>query len=170
MTITKELFTFSTSCGVLALIAATCLVFTETTCTAQTLAQDDNTSSQNIEILKELQEMRARIQQLEAQLKTQSGGGAATPQSATLQSASLSVFSNSRTAAQEQPVQAEKKKPAQPFAFADFTWLNGTARTKTPAFDSAFFTPEIRADVDYIYSFSHPSDNTISGSSGLSRE
>src|SRR6266446_4526814 len=108
MTITKELFTFSIPCGILTLIAATSLVFTETTCTAQTLAQADDTNGQHTEILKELQEMRARIQQLEAQLKTQSGGGAATPQSATSQSASLSV-STSRTAAKEQPAQAEKK-------------------------------------------------------------
>ena len=65
--------------------------------------------------------------------------------------------------------QTEKKKPADPFAFADFTWLNGNARTKTPAFDSKFFTPEIRADVDYIYDFRHPKDDTVSGSSDVFR-
>jgi hypothetical protein len=44
-------------------------------------------------------------------------------------------------------------KPAssEPFAFADFTWLNGNARTKELAFDTKFFTPEIRADVGYVY-------------------
>jgi hypothetical protein len=58
---------------------------------------------------------------------------------------------------------------AEPFAFADFTWLNGNARTKTPAFDSKFFTPEIRADVDYVYDFAHPKDDTIGGSSEVFR-
>jgi hypothetical protein len=58
---------------------------------------------------------------------------------------------------------------AEPFAFADFTWLTGNARTKEPPMDTKFFTPEIRADVDYIYSFNHPSDNTISGSSEVFR-
>ena len=58
---------------------------------------------------------------------------------------------------------------AEPFAFADFTWLNGNPRTKTPAFDTKFFTPEIRADVDYIYDFAHPKDDTISGSSEVFR-
>jgi Putative beta-barrel porin-2, OmpL-like. bbp2 len=61
------------------------------------------------------------------------------------------------------------KTKAEPFAFADFTWLNGNARTKTPAFDSKFFTPEIRADVDYVYDFAHPKDDTIGGSSEVFR-
>ena len=47
--------------------------------------------------------------------------------------------------------------------------MNGTPRTKTPAFDSKFFTPEIRADVNYIYDFHHPKDDTISGSSEVFR-
>ncbi len=58
---------------------------------------------------------------------------------------------------------------AEPFAFADWTWLNGNPRTKTPAFDSKFFTPEIRADVDYVYDFNHPKDDTIGGSSEVFR-
>jgi hypothetical protein len=33
------------------------------------------------------------------------------------------------------------------FSDWDWTWLNGNPRTKTRAFDSKFFTPEIRADL-----------------------
>ena len=44
------------------------------------------------------------------------------------------------------------------FAFADFTWLTGNPCTETPAFDSKFFTPEIRSDVNYTYDFRHPQD------------
>jgi hypothetical protein len=62
-----------------------------------------------------------------------------------------------------------KPAKAEPFAFADFTWLNGNARTKELAMDTKFFTPEIRADVDYIYDFNHPKDNTIGGSSEVFR-
>jgi hypothetical protein len=58
---------------------------------------------------------------------------------------------------------------AEPFAFADFTWLNGNARTKDTPYATSFFTPEIRADVDYNYSFNHPSDDTIGGSSEVFR-
>jgi len=62
-----------------------------------------------------------------------------------------------------------KPAKAEPFAFADFTWLNGNPRTKESPMDTKFFTPEIRADVDYNYSFNHPKDDTISGSSEVFR-
>jgi Putative beta-barrel porin-2, OmpL-like. bbp2 len=71
-------------------------------------------------------------------------------------------------AAQEKSTAAKPKK-AEPFAFADFTWLNGNARTKDTPYATSFFTPEIRADVDYNYSFNHPSDDTIGGSSEVFR-
>jgi len=60
-------------------------------------------------------------------------------------------------------------KKAEPFAFADFTWLNGNSRTKDTPYATSFFTPEIRADVDYNYSFNHPKDDTIGGSSEVFR-
>jgi hypothetical protein len=62
-------------------------------------------------------------------------------------------------------------KPAkeEPFAFADWTWLNGNPRTKDLPLDSKFFTPEIRADVAYHYDFNHPIDDTIVGSSEVFR-
>jgi hypothetical protein len=72
-------------------------------------------------------------------------------------------------AVQEKAAAAAAPAKAEPFAFADFTWLNGNARTKELAFDTKFFTPEIRADVDYVYDFRHPKDDTISGSSEIFR-
>ena len=63
---------------------------------------------------------------------------------------------------------AEKEKIV-PFSDWDWTWLNGNPRTKDAAFDSKFFTPEIRADVTYTYDFNKPVDNTISGSSEIFR-
>jgi hypothetical protein len=59
--------------------------------------------------------------------------------------------------------------PEEPFAFADFTWLNGNSRTKDTPYATSFFSPEIRADVDYNYSFNHPADDTIGGSSEVFR-
>ena len=64
---------------------------------------------------------------------------------------------------------AAKAPASEPFAFADFTWLNGNARTKESPMDTKFFTPEIRADVDYVYDFNHPKDDTIGGSSEVFR-
>ncbi len=51
-----------------------------------------------------------------------------------------------------------------PFAVGDLGWMNGTTRTSTPIFDTKFFTPEIRFDVNYLQSLNHPIDHTISGS------
>jgi Putative beta-barrel porin-2, OmpL-like. bbp2 len=64
---------------------------------------------------------------------------------------------------------AAKPDKAEPFAFADFTWLNGNSRTIDTPYATKFFTPEIRADVDYNYSFNHPKDDTIGGSSEVFR-
>lgn len=55
------------------------------------------------------------------------------------------------------------------FSDWDWTWLNGNPRNKDVAFDSKFFTPEIRADITYAYDFSRPIDDTNSGSSEIFR-
>ena len=75
------------------------------------------------------------------------------------------------TALGKKQEQTASGKPAraEPFAFADFTWLNGNARTKDLAMDTKFFTPEVRADISYIYDFNHPKDDTIGGSSEVFR-
>jgi Putative beta-barrel porin-2, OmpL-like. bbp2/Carboxypeptidase regulatory-like domain len=43
-------------------------------------------------------------------------------------------------------------------------WMNGTSREKAPIFDTKFFTPEIRLDMNYLQSLNHPIDHTIVGS------
>jgi hypothetical protein len=57
----------------------------------------------------------------------------------------------------------------EPFSDADWTWLNGSPRTKDIYWDSKFFTPEIRVDANYVADFNHPTDHTIGGSSELFR-
>jgi hypothetical protein len=51
-----------------------------------------------------------------------------------------------------------------PFAFGDFTWLNGNPRNHAPAVDTKFFTPDVRFDASYVDDFNHPVDHTVSGS------
>jgi hypothetical protein len=63
---------------------------------------------------------------------------------------------------------AEAKK-AEPFAFADFTWLNGNSRTKDSPLDSKVLTGEFRADTSYIYDFAHPRDHTLGGTTESGR-
>jgi Putative beta-barrel porin-2, OmpL-like. bbp2/Carboxypeptidase regulatory-like domain len=43
-------------------------------------------------------------------------------------------------------------------------WMNGTPRESSPIFDTKFFTPEVRFDMNYLYSSNHPKDHTIDGS------
>jgi putative OmpL-like beta-barrel porin-2 len=58
---------------------------------------------------------------------------------------------------------------AAPFAFADFSWLNGNSRQKTSVLDSKYFTGEFRVDVTYVMDFNHPRDHTLIGTSETGR-
>ncbi|MBV9760585.1 MAG: outer membrane beta-barrel protein [Acidobacteriaceae bacterium] len=111
-------------------------------------------------ILDELEAMKKRIDQLEAELKAaRASSPAAEP------------------ASPAQPVVQSKSEPPAPaavdnftpFADYDWTWLNGNPRNKDVAFDSKFFTPEIRADLTYTYDFNKPTDDSMGGSSELFR-
>jgi hypothetical protein len=135
----------------------------------------------NAALLSELEAMRKRIEQLEAQLKAQSAEKSDSTAKQLEEARDNMVAAKTEpaipaaapvpaivaAAAPERTVKPQAK--AEPFAFADFTWLNGNPRTETPAFDSKFFTPEIRADIDYTYDFRHPKDDTIGGSSEIFR-
>jgi len=50
-----------------------------------------------------------------------------------------------------------------PFAYGDFTWLNGTPRNKDTVLDTKFFTPEVRFDTHFMQSFNQPKDHTLGG-------
>jgi len=131
------------------------------------------------DIVQELAAMKRRIEQLEAALKQHEAAEqpttvvhSAKANAPTVISANAPVAKAATPGAEAllpQTAAPEKPAKAEPFAFADWTWLNGNARTKTPAFDSKFFTPEIRADVDYIADLNHPKDDTIGGSSEVFR-
>ncbi len=132
-----------------------------------------NTVNANAELVKELEQMRHRIEQLEAQLKAQSGAQQPQPpvaepvalvNTSVATSSSLAVHSGQTTADNQQPAKTEKQQPSAPFTFADWTWLNGNARNKDTVWDSKFFTPEIRLDANFVSSFNHPKDDTIGGS------
>ncbi|HYM74618.1 MAG TPA: outer membrane beta-barrel protein [Candidatus Dormibacteraeota bacterium] len=128
------------------------------------------------EVLLELDAMKKRIEQLEAQLKQRDGAvGSTVADSASITAPATVSSSMPAPALRDEVVTTQesappaKPQPAEPFAFADWTWLNGNPRTKEAAFDSKFFTPEIRADVEYTYDFNHPKDDTIGGSSEIFR-
>ena len=132
---------------------------------AESAATSNNSTA---ELLKELEKMRARISELEAQIKAQKGASVETADAGESSSAGNpgepTASPSLDIATREQAEPAPKAEPAEPFAYADWTWLNGNARTKHPVWDSKFFTPEIRFDANYISSFNHPQDDSLGGS------
>ena len=74
-----------------------------------------------------------------------------------------------RTASTSTAATTGKPAIVEPFSDADWTWLNGNARTKEIFWDTKFFTPEIRADTHYVLDFNHPTDHSMGGSSELFR-
>jgi hypothetical protein len=67
------------------------------------------------------------------------------------------------------PPVAEPAASGDPFAFGDFTWMPGNARTRESPLTTKGFVGEFRLDSAFHYSFNRPKDNTISGSSEVFR-
>jgi hypothetical protein len=166
---------------------------------ANTAATDDANISpgvaKKLEAMEAMQaRMAARIEQLEAELKTKTvaeqpatpalrGDLVATlakdPNQIPILPATLAKPDISKAVAsaggtnasgqdsRDQPAPAPPAAPAvdnqTPFAFGDFTWLNGSPRNKDVVFDSPFFTPEVRFDTHYMEDFNQPKDHTIVG-------
>ena len=59
--------------------------------------------------------------------------------------------------------------PSEPFAFGDFSWLNGNNRQKSSLLDSKYFTGSFTVDLNYTHSNHNPIDNTVVGSTALAR-
>jgi hypothetical protein len=96
------------------------------------------------------------------------GGSGATPRPpAAGAAANLTTPAPAPAAAVSAPAKPDPHAPA--FSDWDWTWLNGNPRNKDTAFDSKFFTPEIRADLTYTYDFNRPVDHSMGGSSELFR-
>ncbi len=73
------------------------------------------------------------------------------------------------TARAKPPTAADTTPAPAPFAFADFTWLQGNPRQNTSVLDSKYFTGEFRLDASYIGDFNRPSDHTLVGTSESGR-
>ncbi|HKN72861.1 MAG TPA: hypothetical protein VJX30_17650, partial [Terriglobales bacterium] len=127
---------------------------------ARPAAAPDPASS--TDIAKELAAMKARIELLEAELKAR---GTTTDMPVGLAKATDSAPTPALTAAaagpappQDQSTSAppatkpEKPAKSEPFAFADWSWMNGSPHNKEAVWDSKFFTPEIRLDTDFVSS------------------
>src|ERR1700744_4780236 len=179
--------------GSLALIAMAPCSF------GQTQQEDATTSTTVQQQGPTVEDLQRQIDELQRQVNILKNRGAensaahvagtektAAPESAAGSSSSTAVSSSSTAASSSSSssvaasgatvaASAEPKTPgvkdphSAPFAFADFTWLNGNARTKDTPYATSFFTPEVRADVSYTYDYRHPADDTIVGSSEVFR-
>ena len=122
-------------------------------------------------VQKQLQMMQERIRQLELQLdrKHNAGPSAAEPVANAIEAPPALPAPVAPPSAQETAKAAEKPEPTVPFAYADWTWLNGNPRTRDAVFDSKFFTPEVRFDTHYVFDFNRPQDDTLGGSTEIFR-
>ena len=132
---------------------------------------------------RDLAEMKARMEQIEVELMALKNHPAPEPEPSASSSASKSVAGSATKVTEGASSSAgvdptpqetrtglpEKPAPTEPFAYADWTWLNGTARNKDVVWDSKFFTPEIRFDTDFVSSFNHPKDDSLGGSTEIFR-
>ncbi|HEY6769570.1 MAG TPA: outer membrane beta-barrel protein [Candidatus Sulfotelmatobacter sp.] len=135
-------------------------------------------------VAKELAALRAEIEALRAELKgrsapevtsaSPSAAGATSGTSAGVENARAAITSPVESATVASPQADTSGKPAKPeptapFAYADWTWLNGSPHNKDAVWDSKFFTPEIRFDTNFISSFNHPKDDSLGGSTEIFR-
>jgi hypothetical protein len=97
------------------------------------------------DLAKEMEALKKRLEQLEAESKAKS----------TLPSAATTPAPAVPTAA---PVDLDT-----PFAFGDFTWMNAVPRNHDSVLDGKYFSGEFRVDTNYIYDLSHPIDHSLGG-------
>src|SRR5262249_14902805 len=154
-------FAIARACGLLALTVMPMRSAAQPAAQSQTITMKDsaagtkapsagsgsvngNATPGNAEILAELARMRARIAELEAQLKSQQSSEPALVNTAVTNVAPASTAivappaspstvamntAKPSQAAAQSPTQ-QKEAPSAPFAYADWTWLNGTPRNK----------------------------------------
>jgi hypothetical protein len=129
-------------------------------------------------ILKELAAMKARIAQLEAELKSRTDAASAEKNASALRSAAATA--SGQVAPATPPAQATAVPPPAPEITAetttksapfpgDWTWLNSNGRVVDTPMTTKYFTPEIRFDANYIFDYNHPKDDSMGGSTEMFR-
>jgi hypothetical protein len=138
------------------------------------------TPSSNDAVAKELEEMKARIALLEADLKasrkmddaTSAERDANALRSAETASASSASMAMGQAAPAPVPapaaaptppeISAERTTKEAPFP-GDWTWLNSAGHNSDSPMATKYFTPEFRADANYILDYNHPEDDSMGG-------
>ena len=140
-------------------------------------------------VAQEIETLKNRIEQLEGEVKEEKAraladspdtaaikagekellAGAASP--AVLATGSIGAGGSSSLQAATPPPAAEPAAPeidaqvttkGEPFP-GDWTWLNSNGHAVDSPMSTKYFTPEFRADANYILDYNHPSDDTMGG-------
>lgn len=133
-------------------------------------------------VIKELAEMKARIAELESVLKARSGAtdaADAEKDASALRSAEGGDGGQTTPAATPAPAAAPAPAPAPDISAetttksapmpGDWTWLNSGGHNVDSPMSTKYFTPEFRADANYILDYNHPVDDTMGGSTEMFR-
>ncbi len=115
------------------------------------LKQQSEQIKQAQENLQKQEALVGSLQQKVADLEGQSSAGGPASQA----TATAPAPSNAKL---------QKHQAPEPFAFADFNWLNGNCRQNSSILDTKYFTGEFRLDANYVYNCNHPQDHTLVGS------
>lgn len=67
------------------------------------------------------------------------------------------------------PPEPKPEKPAEPFAFADWGWMNGNSRQTDFPINNDVITGTFTIESEYAYEFSNPKDHTVVGSTAIGR-
>jgi hypothetical protein len=93
----------------------------------------------------------------------QLSASAAGPSAALPQEATPPAAPGAQPGAPAAPAGPPPVNTADPFAFADFTWMNAVSRNHDSVFDGKYFTGEFRWDSNYMYDYNHPIDHSLGG-------
>ncbi len=132
-------------------------------------------------VLKELTELKARIAELEAiesaehdanKLRSAENGDEASPEQTAqvtpVPTAPASTAPAPAAAPTPPEITAETTTKSAPFP-GDWTWLNSGGHNVDSPMATKYFTPEFRADANYILDYNHPEDDSMGGSTEMFR-
>ena len=128
------------------------------------------------DLLDRIDRLERRLAAVESKDPGTASANTATPTPATSAAVPSPKADQPETAAAAsipEPLQSPEPAPESPgketpFAFGDFSWLNGNSRSG-PVLDTKFFTPEVRFDTHFMTDFNQPKDHSLGGSTEMFR-
>ncbi len=142
-----------------------------TVCAAQATPAAAQPAS-NTTLEQQIDELKTRLAELETEVRQAHAASAASADADALRKAEKGLApataageSSSATVAppQESAIPAQTTTKGEPFP-GDWTWLNGNGHASDSPMATKYFTPEFRADANYMLSYNHPKDDTLGGS------